>query len=224
VHELNRIDIKNRTPLPAAQQELVVDRLCDLVPQVDGIIVADQVQERNCGTITDRIQSELAALAQRYPDKPLAADSRVRIGEFRHLIIKPNAREATLAVHPAHDPQAIHRDIARTSAQELYQKNERPVFLTVGADGILVFDDQGQTHVPGVQVQGPIDIVGAGDSTMAGIVSALCCGATHAQAALVGNLVASITIQQLGTTGTATPSQVIERYHQVIDRPRRSAP
>jgi hypothetical protein len=27
----------------------------------------------------------------------------------------------------------------------------------------------------------------------------------------VGNLVASITIQQLGTTGTATPAQVIER-------------
>ena len=218
VHELNRIDIKNRTPLPSSQQELIVDRLRALIPKVDGVIVADQVQERNCGTITDRVRSELSALAQLYPDKPIAADSRVRIGEFHHLIIKPNAREATLAVHPVHDPQAMDRDIARASAQELYRQNQRPVFLTVGADGILVFDREGQTQVPGIQVKGPIDIVGAGDSTMAGIVSALCCGTTHVQAALVGNIVASITIQQIGTTGTATPSQVIERYHQVVDR------
>ena len=94
---------------------------------------------------------------------------------------------------------------------ELYQRSRRPVFLTVGADGILVFDGDGMTHVPGIRVQGPIDIVGAGDSTMAGIVSSLCCGATHAEAAMVGNLVASITVQQIGTTGTATREQVVER-------------
>ena len=33
-------------------------------------------------------------------------------------------------------------------------------------------------------------------------------GLTHEQAAAFGNLVASITIQQIGVTGTATPEQV----------------
>jgi len=216
VHELNRLDIKNRTSLSPHIQDLVIDRLHHLLPQVDGVIVADQVQERNCGVITDSVRSELAALAQKEPDKPIAADSRVRIGEFGHVLIKPNAREATLAVHPLYDPEAIDRAIATASAAELYQRNGRPVFLTVGADGILVYDQDGMTHVRGIQVEGPIDIVGAGDSTMAGIVSALCCGASNAQAALVGNLVASITIQQLGTTGTATPTQVVERHGQVF--------
>jgi sugar/nucleoside kinase (ribokinase family) len=65
-----------------------------------------------------------------------------------------------------------------------------------------------------VPVTGPIDIVGAGDSTTAGIVSALCAGATPAQAAQVGCLVASITIQQLGVTGTAHPAQVLERFRE----------
>jgi hypothetical protein len=32
------------------------------------------------------------------------------------------------------------------------------------------------------------------------------------EAATVGNLVASITVQQLGTTGTATPEQVRARW------------
>ena len=33
-----------------------------------------------------------------------------------------------------------------------------------------------------------------------------------------GNLVASITIQQIGTTGTAAPQQVRQRWREVRDR------
>ena len=36
--------------------------------------------------------------------------------------------------------------------------------------------------------------------------------ADHAEAAIVGNLVASITVQQLATTGTASPAQLLERH------------
>jgi sugar/nucleoside kinase (ribokinase family) len=47
-------------------------------------------------------------------------------------------------------------------------------------------------------------------------VSALCCGATYTEAARLGTLVASITIQQIGTTGTATRTQVLERYKETL--------
>ncbi len=62
--------------------------------------------------------------------------------------------------------------------------------------------------VPGVRVDGPIDPTGAGDSATAGAVLALTAGATLAEAALIGNLVASITIQQLAVTGVARPDQL----------------
>ena len=61
---------------------------------------------------------------------------------------------------------------------------------------------------------GEIDPVGAGDSAAAGIASALCAGATWTEAGLVGNLVASITIQQIGATGTASPEQVVRAYNR----------
>jgi sugar/nucleoside kinase (ribokinase family) len=60
-------------------------------------------------------------------------------------------------------------------------------------------------------VEGPIDSTGAGDSATAGAVSALAAGATLPEAALVGNLVASITVQQLATTGTAQPEELVPR-------------
>ena len=214
-HEIQRLDIKNRSPLPAEVEDLVIGRLRALVPQVDGVIVADQVPETNCGVITDRVRTEIGELALRHPGVVFAADSRARIGLFQHVIVKPNAREAILAVRPdwsgkANDESEL--ELARESGAELFRRNRKPVFLTVGAQGILLFTEAGCERVPAVPVSGEIDIVGAGDSVMAGIVSALCSGAEPGEAALLGNLVASITIQQIGTTGTATPAQVRERF------------
>jgi len=62
-----------------------------------------------------------------------------------------------------------------------------------------------------VRVDGPTDPTGAGDSATAGAVLALAAGAAAPEAALLGNLVASITVQQLATTGTASPGQVAQR-------------
>ncbi|MFQ6133962.1 MAG: bifunctional heptose 7-phosphate kinase/heptose 1-phosphate adenyltransferase, partial [Armatimonadota bacterium] len=208
--EINRQDSKNRSPLPPKLEDCIIESLRACVPEVHGVVIADQVQERNCGVITDRVRDELAALAQQHSDTVLLADSRVRIGEYRGIMIKPNRREAIQAVRPGHEGEDT-LDLARECAQQLAQRNRRPVFLTAGDQGIFLCHQGECRHIPAVKVTGETDIVGAGDSTTAGIVLSLCAGATPEEAALVGNLVASITIQQLGTTGTASPQQVLAR-------------
>lgn len=210
-HEIQRLDIKNRSPLPVEVEDLVINCLRTSVPQADGVIVADQVQEANLGLITDQVRAEIGELALRHPNVVFAADSRARIGLFQHVIVKPNAREAILATQPDW-PGEADLDLARESGAELFRRNRKPVFLTVGGQGILAFTAAGCEQVPAVPVSGEVDIVGAGDSVMAGIVSALCSGAEPGEAALLGNLVASITIQQTGTTGTATLAQVRGRF------------
>ncbi len=216
-HELNRLDIKNRTPLPAAAEEALIQRLWALAPRVQGVIIADQVQEADCGVVTARVRNELAALARAQPQLVVAADSRVRIGLFQDMILKPNAREAVRAFDPERWPGAgdpsldADRGLIEAAGAALHARLGRPVFLTVGGRGILVFAAGGMTHVPAPPVTGPIDIVGAGDSAMAGIVAALCAGATLVEAAEAGNLAAAVTIQQLGTTGTASRDQISAR-------------
>ncbi len=228
--ELNRLDIKNRQPLPVPYEAAVIAQLERLAPTVDGIIIADQVPERNCGVITDKVRQKLARLAEMNPDQPLVADSRLRIGEFEGVMIKPNLHEAQAALVAEHESrmklpitqpnvdESGQKDIlplARQYGSVLYQKNQRPVFVTLGEQGILVVSSAGMEHVPGLPVSGEIDIVGAGDSVMAGLAAALCAGATAKEAASIGNLAASITIQQLGTTGTASRTQLRQRFRQV---------
>jgi sugar/nucleoside kinase (ribokinase family) len=180
--------------------------------------VADQVQERNCGIVTDNVRAALARLAGQYPTKPFVVDSRVRIGEFGRLIIKPNLPEAQTAAGKSRLKAELQDElaIARHCGQILFEQNQQPIFITLGAQGILVVTETGLEHIPGIPVSGPIDIVGAGDSVMAGLMAGLCAGAAPAEAALIGNLAASITIQQIGTTGTASPEQLRHRLAEIL--------
>ena len=217
--ELNRIDIKNRIAAKADQDQQVIGRLDALAGRADAVIIADQVTERNQGVITDAVRAHLALLAERHPRSVFFADSRSHIGLFRNVLAKPNRSELAAAVGPAvgsvAPPETAPLSDVRAHAQWLALRTGRGVFATVGPGGILYVDRDTACHVPGVPITGPIDIVGAGDSTTAGIVSALCAGATPAQAARLGCLVASITIQQIGVTGTASPAQVVARFREV---------
>ncbi len=220
-HEFNRLDIKNRTPLPEDAEDEVIRRLRGLMPQVHGVIIADQVTEEDCGVITENVREELMALAQTYPMVAFTADSRARIGLYHDVILKPNAREALAAtggmtaidqpVTADPDPVADRARIEAAGTQ-LYRRSGQPVFLTLGGEGILTFHQDGPTLVPAVKVRGPIDIVGAGDAALAGLTSALCAGATVPEAAEIACLAAGVTVQQIGTTGTASRRQILDLH------------
>jgi rfaE bifunctional protein kinase chain/domain len=215
VHELNRIDIKNRSPMPEEIQTRLIKRLTALASDVHGIVVADQVPEANCGVITDRLRTALSDVARSQPKLIIAADSRERIGLFQDIILKPNVGEALRAVGQRSQGGVDQAEVESVGTA-LLRRTGRPVFITMGAEGVMVFTKEGVQHVPGVPVTGPIDIVGAGDSVMAGIVASLCAGARPSEAALIGNLVASITVQQIGTTGNASRGQVLDRFRKFI--------
>jgi bifunctional ADP-heptose synthase (sugar kinase/adenylyltransferase) len=206
--ELNRLDVHNRSALPAGAEARVLELLEAAWPGLDGLVVLDQVGLPDCGVVTARLRGRLGELAARDPGKPVLADSRERVGLFRGVCLKPNQHEALRAAGGEDLPAAV-RELARRAG--------RPVFCTQGERGILLADPAREqlVQVPGYPVEGPTDPVGAGDSTSAGILCALAAGATGAQAAAFGNLVASVTVRQLGTTGTATPDQVRQRWAEV---------
>ena len=68
--------------------------------------------------------------------------------------------------------------------------------------------------VPAVRQPGPIDICGAGDACSAGLVSALCAGASFTEAAEVGNLSSGVTVRKLGQTGTASQAEMLSLYDE----------
>src|SRR5262245_61972487 len=67
--ELNRLDIKNRSRLPADLEETVLQGLEQLWREADALIVLDQVSEEDCGVVTQRVRQRLEELATHDPHR-----------------------------------------------------------------------------------------------------------------------------------------------------------
>ena len=107
--------------------------------------------------------------------------------------------------------EEINIDELKRTMLSLHRDINAPIFATCGSKGIIVSDPE-PFLIPGVIVEGAINPTGAGDSVSAGMVLALASGASLAEAAIIGNLTASVSIEFLGGCGTCTPSKLISRY------------
>lgn len=218
--ELNRLDFRTRSPL---SMDVVVE-LCGRIAHVfhssDGVIVLDQIVEEDEGVVCQPVRDMLAELQREKPNKLIYVDSRRRLPKFHFGVLKGNRQELVGEGSAPTDPAGSDA-AAEEASRRLVAKTNRPVFCTLGERGILVTEPSGESRLaPGVPVSGPLDIVGAGDSATSGMVVALLSGASPLEAAAFGNLVASITVQQLGATGVATPAQVLQRWDETYGSQR----
>jgi bifunctional ADP-heptose synthase (sugar kinase/adenylyltransferase) len=213
--ELNRLDIKNYHALAPETEDLVLRGLDRAWPRLDSLVVLDQVGAPAYGVVTERVIDRLAELGETTPNKVILADSRERIASFRSVWLKANQAECIRGIRAVlPGPNSVDQCVA-----DLARRVGRPVFCTCGENGIVVADPRNNgvppTAVPAHRVAGPIDTVGAGDAASAAIACALTADVGLTHAAAFANLVASVTIQQIGTTGTATPEQIRERWREV---------
>lgn len=212
--ELNRIDIKNRMTTTKRIEDLIIERLINLSNKVNAIVVMDQVTEKDCGVVTSRVREVLSKIGEENKNLLIYADSRAFTSQFKNIIIKCNHYELVKAFCPEFESEPDEDTVIKYGVM-LSLRNNKTVFTTMGSKGQFVFEGEKVKKILPIPVEGPLDVCGAGDATTSGIISALCCGADFYDAALLGNIVASITIQQLGSTGKATVEQVLERNREI---------
>ena len=201
--EMNRFDFRNFKETTAQHEDKLIANLEKALDRTQSIVVMDQYLERNFASVTDRVRQKLSEMALRRTDKIFYADSRGFSGFYSNIIIKCNQFELP-------DTQAAAQSI-QNRIKMLYEINKRAVVVTMGEAGAYVYEGSEIVHIPAFRVDGPVDIVGAGDAANAGIVLGLSLGLTLPEAVLLGMCCSSITIQQIGVTGTAEVSQVKER-------------
>jgi rfaE bifunctional protein kinase chain/domain len=199
VEDLPRVDFINTRPLPDAVEQEVIEYLREFAVSFDIIFVADQADTRRGGVVTPAVRTLLEELAQADIKKIIWVDSRIRVERFRHMILKPNESEAAAAsigLFGEIDYQRLR-----------IHGNSKLLFVTKGADGVVVVDERAETLVPAFPVGGPVNISGAGDSFSAGAAMALAITGSATEAARFGNLVASVTVSKRGTA-VASPDEV----------------
>ena len=204
--ELNRLDSKNWTETPADLQRMLIRSLETVVSKVDGIIILDQVDLPETGVVTRSLLGAIKRLTDQYPELLILADSRRGLRGYPPVVFKMNASELGVLTG-AQEPEGF--DQIKQKAGMLAHKNGRSVFVTLAGGGIVGATAAGEVqHVAALPLRGEIDIVGAGDAVSANLTTALASGATLLEALELANAAASIVIHQLGTTGSASVTQL----------------
>ncbi|MCP4179005.1 MAG: HAD family hydrolase [bacterium] len=206
--EENRIDFGNFNELSNETADNLLNILRENIPSLDIIIINQQVISGLHNL--ENFIPKLKQIINQFPKKQFIIDSRSFSDKYDNILHKINDYEATTLCGYDHKPDdVIPRSEVYESANKLYQKWEKPIFVTRGARGCIVIDESGIYEIPGLQIKGKLDTVGAGDSMLAGIASVLSVGYEPEFAASFGNFVAGVTVQKLYITGTASPEEVI---------------
>ena len=212
--EMSRFDIFAREELGAEDLERLTADVQAALERASALIVSDYGETGKCGILGPGMRRRLPEMLESRPELPVVVDSRLNIAGFPGCSLKPNLAELRGLLGGA-DLSGDIPAIAR-AAVELAGRQGRPMFVTIGERGIVAAESGRAWHVAGHALGGDVDTVGAGDSVLAAVTAALSCGAEAVEAALLGVLVSSITAEQVGTTGTADPGQVLARYDEYV--------
>ena len=215
--ELNRMDIINRSPNSHELNIALSESLRKALKNCDGVLVVEQVKQDGYGTMSPFLRQTLSEISRKKPKKTIVVDSRHFADRYEAVALKMNLSEAINTIkHLDLEFSQLDENDKLSAASQcskiLWELQQKPVFITLGSAGISGASNGESFRFPGYKIKGPIDIVGAGDSVLAGIGLSLCVGATPQEAAYIGNLVGSITVQQLGTTGIATQADLRQRH------------
>ena len=206
--ELNRFDFGVVNRLSASQAARLLAALDEAVTHSNAVVINQQLA---ASYLTPGMIAGINEIIARHSNVLFLIDSRNHAGAFTGAVLKLNAHEAARLTgknHPLN--RVIYRDEARADALAISSRTGRPVFITRGAQGMIVADAGEVQEVPGIQIIGKTDPVGAGDTVVAALAAMLGCSEDVEMAARLANLAASITVRKLHTTGTATPAELRE--------------
>ncbi|MEW5758586.1 MAG: D-glycero-beta-D-manno-heptose-7-phosphate kinase [Candidatus Omnitrophota bacterium] len=174
------------------------------INDIDGLIIEDYGK----GLITPRLLSEIIPLARKH-NKIITVDPKENHFSFYRQVtsITPNTKEAALGagikIHSSGDIDRIGKKLLKDLELE-------SVLITLGEEGMRLFEKNGQiTHI-NTAAQEVFDVSGAGDTVIAVFTLALCSGASTIEAAGIANISAGIVVGKVGVA-VVTKEEIIER-------------
>lgn len=193
-----RIDRENTRHLSEAINKELVEYIRERIDEVDAVIIEDYGK----GVITPHLLKQIVPLAKKH-NKIITVDPKEEHFSYYKGVtaMTPNRKEAeTMTGIKVKDDKSLN-ELGRNLLQRLKLK---AALITLGEQGIRVFERGGKiTHIPTV-AQEVFDVSGAGDTVIAAFTVALGTGAKMIDAAHISNFAGGIVV---GKVGVATTSQ-----------------
>ena len=196
--KLFRVSRLKEHSLQGDLEELVLQKLVELAPSLQGILVCDFVY----GVITPRILEVLETISRKYKI-PLFGDLQCSsqigdISKFQNFqLLCPTEREARIALNNQDD------SVETVANMLMDETRSSKLLVKLGADGFIAYDRDAETgfmhrqHFPAL-IANPMDVAGAGDALLAAVSVGLTHGLTLMEASALGCCVAGLAVQTVG--------------------------
>ena len=209
--EMRRFDFGFYNELAENTRRELLESVERALPELDALIVNQQLPRP---LAAGKMIEELNKLAARFPEVLFIADCRVALRSYCGMTMKFN--EISLArdhrgLGPDDPVDSVGREEIFAALNEHFSESTRPVIVTRGSRGAIVYEHGKPQEIPGVFVTGPVDPVGAGDTMLAAVTVTLAAGNPAATAVEIGNWAAAVTVSRLKQTGTASRQEIVEQ-------------
>lgn len=207
--QLVRVDREKVLAPNERQIDSVVACVKKMLPEIDGIIFEDYGK----GFLAEKLVSGIVAPA-RARKKIIAADPNPRNNiPWRGLsVVKPNRSEAFHAAGiPLQESDAGNKALKRVGAALLQKWRAELVLITLGEEGMMLFQRNQKPHHAATKARQVFDVSGAGDTAIALFTLALCSGATPLEAAEIANHASAVVVGKLGTA-TVSPDELRKSF------------
>ena len=199
-----RIDKESVNPLSDAVISRIISYTRSVIDKIDAVIIEDYGK----GVITPRLLKEIVPLAKAHK-KIISVDPKEENLKYYQGIslITPNNHEASKAVGFEIKDAAT---LKRAGAGMLKKFKCKIALITLGENGMAVFQkDKPMKQIPTV-AQEVFDVSGAGDTVIACYTLALAAGADPVQAAHISNCAAGIVVGKVGIA-VVSPEELVEK-------------
>jgi len=189
--QIVRFDLEDTSPLIPQAEDKVIWALETIVPTTQGVIISDY----NKGFLTYRLLKYLSSACTHHKIPVFIDPSPTTpYPTFSNATILPNIVEAKemSGLGPV-DKSSIEK------VGKVLMDKFGAVLITLGADGMILFQGENVIKVPPVSVEDVVDTVGAGDTVVSVFSLAKICGANLEKAATIASIAASIAIKRVGT-------------------------
>jgi D-beta-D-heptose 7-phosphate kinase/D-beta-D-heptose 1-phosphate adenosyltransferase len=194
---LVRFDHGNTDAIDPVLEHLFIDRLVDLYPQCDAVIVSDY----GYGIVTPRIIQTLATLQAQYP-RTLVVDSR-KLQAYQTVgatAVKPNYGETLKLLELPKQATDRVNQIVPQGDRLLNLTGAAIVAVTLDSEGAVIFEPGEPPFHTSVQPAPASHASGAGDTFVSALALSLAAGATTHTAIELANAATAIALQESGTT------------------------
>jgi rfaE bifunctional protein kinase chain/domain len=200
--QMLRVDTEDPGPLSDEVRQRVSRQALEALEWADALVIEDYDK----GVIDGSLARDLLARA-RDRGIPSVIDPKLRhFFEFPGAtVFKPNARELAAALGLEKAP----RDEA-TLAPILEGLDCDCLILTLGEEGMLVFEPPAAARLLPPVAREVFDVTGAGDTVTAVLSVALLAGGSIGQAAFLANLAAGVEVSRLGAVPVTAKELIAE--------------